>query len=432
MHSFSVAILAAAVFSFLLTPATAEDWMRFRGHNGSGVIPAGTFAETWDDETHVQWKTALPGPGASSPIVLGDRVYLTCYTGYGVDRENPGNPSDLQRHLLAVDRHSGDIVWTETVASTHDEDPYEGFITEHGYASSTPVTDGERIYVFFDKTGVVAFDLSGQQLWLTNVGTMSDPYKWGGGASAMLADDLLIVNAGNVGNAIVALRTSDGSEAWRIDDPEFTNCWGTPILVEGTRTELVMAVPGRILGLDPQTGEELWFADSPIDKTVCGSLVEADGVVYAMGGRAGDAIGVRCGGDGDVTDSHTVWVAKLRSGIDTPVLVDGKLFWVSGGRAYCADCETGKELYKERLSQQPASESGGRTPPSYASPIVIGDKILMISRTGNTSIVAAEAEFKKLGENRLEEDEGPFHGTPAYSDGDLFLRSDRFLYCIAK
>ncbi|MEM8678088.1 MAG: PQQ-binding-like beta-propeller repeat protein [Planctomycetota bacterium] len=421
--------LAALVVLFT-RPALADDWLRFRGANGSGVISDGAFAAQWDDETNIRWKTALPGPGASSPIVLGDRVYLTCYTGYGVDRENPGEPAALQRHLLAVDRNNGEIVWTATVPSAHDEDPYEGFITEHGYASSTPVTDGTQIYVFFDKTGVAAFDLDGKQVWLTNVGTLSDPYKWGGGASAMLAGDLLIVNAGNVGHAIVALRTSDGTEAWRIDDPEFTNCWGTPILFEGDRTELVMAVPGRILGLDPVTGEELWFAESPIDKTVCGSLVEEDGVVYAMGGRAGDAIGVRCGGDGDVTDSHVVWVAKLRSGIDTPVLANGRLYWASGGRAYCADCEDGQEIFKERLSDQPDTNEGGRTPPSYASPIVIGDKILMVSRSGNTHILAAEKEFKKLGENRLTEDEGPFHGTPAYSDGELFLRSDQFLYCI--
>ena len=408
-----------------------EDWLRFRGPNGSGISQSDKLPMTWSDSKNVAWRVALPGPGASSPIVLGNRVFITCYTGYGIDREDPGDVSALVRHLLCIDRSNGTMVWETSVPSAHDEDPYQGFITEHGYASSTPVTDGERVFVFFDKTGVVAFDMEGQQQWMTNLGTNSDPANWGGGASCILVDELLIVNAANVGNAIVALRKDDGSEVWRLDDPEMTNCWGTPIVVElEHRTELVLSVPGQILGIDPQTGEELWFAQSPIDRTVCASLVEADGTVYTMGGRAGDAIGMRCGGEGDVSDTHTTWVAKLRSGIDTPVLVDGKLFWVSGGRAYCADCETGAEIFKARLAESVGSTER-RLAPSYASPIVVGDKIVMLSRSGNAYIIAASRDFNKLQENQLDEDPGPFNGTPAYSDGQLFLRSNQYLYCIA-
>ena len=172
--------------------------------------------------------------------------------------------------------------------STHDEEPYEGFITEHGYASCTPVTDGNQIYVMFGKTGVVAFDMDGVKLWLTNVGTESDPFKWGNGGSCIEYQDLLIVNAANVGHAIVALNKTDGSEAWRYEDEKLTNCWSTPIVVSiDGHDEIVTCVPGKILAWDPTSGEELWFADSPIANTTCASVVEHEGAVFAMGGRSG-------------------------------------------------------------------------------------------------------------------------------------------------
>ncbi len=409
----------------------AEDWPRFRGPNGSGISDSNVVPMSWSDSENIKWKMELPGPGGSSPIVYGDKVFVTCYTGYGVDQDSPGNPSDLKRHLLCYHKADGNLLWQAEVASTHDEDPYEGFITEHGYASCTPVTDGERVYVMFGKTGVVAFDMDGKQLWLTNVGTGSDPYKWGNGGSCIDFQELLIVNAANVGNSIVALKKSDGSEVWKYQDEELTNCWSTPIIVSTNgREELVTCVPGKILSLDPNSGEELWFADSPIANTTCASVVQLDGVVFAMGGRGGDAIGVRCGGSGDVSDSHTVWREKLRSGIGTPVIMHGHLYWTSTGKAFCASCETGKAIYTERL---PADEkkSAGRPTGDYASAVAVGDKVLLTTRSGKTYILKATPSYENLAENEFSEDEGPFNGTPAVSDGELFIRSDKMLYCVS-
>jgi hypothetical protein len=207
-----------------------------------------------------------------------------------------------------------------------------------------------------------------------------------------------------------------------------TNCWSTPILVDVSgRTELVMSAPKKIFALDPNTGEELWFAESPID-IVCASLVEGQGVVYGMGGRTGGAIAIRCGGEGDVSESHTVWRAKLGAGIGTPVIVNGNLYWSSRGLAYCARCETGEEVFKERLS---TSSRAGHHAGDYASPVAVGDKIVMVNRTGTTFIIGAATTLEKLAENHLQQDPGPFNATPAVSDGELFLRSDKMLYCIA-
>ena len=164
---------------FLLSWATADaaDWTRFRGPNGSGVSEDGKTPLTWSDEKNLKWKTPLPGPGTSSPIVVGERVYVTCYSGYGVEGAT-GSERDLKRHLVCVDRATGKIIWSKSVAALP-EDPYRGFLADHGYASNTPASDGEQIFAFFGKTGVVAFDLEGNQLWQVNLGKESGPRRWG-------------------------------------------------------------------------------------------------------------------------------------------------------------------------------------------------------------------------------------------------------------
>ena len=421
------------VFVLLLSATcSAEDWTRFRGPNGSGVSTSETIPLEWNDDKNIKWKVDLAGPGSSSPIVFGDRVYLTCYTDYGVDKEEPGQASALVRHLFCFDRASGKEIWKASVAADADEDEYQGFITEHGFASSTPVTDGKHIYVLYGKTGVVAFDMDGNQMWKASVGTESDPYKWGGGASTVLVGDLLIVNAANVGRSFVALDKATGKEVWKYANEKLVNCWATPIMVSANgRDELVTCVPGKIVGLDPKTGEELWVADSPIANTTCASLVEHNGAVFAMGGRAGDAVGVRYGGEGDVTDSHTLWVKKLRSGIGTPVVVGGNMYWVSTGTAFCASCESGEYVYKQRLGEQ-ADEGRRRPAGSYASALAVGENVILLTRNGTSHIIKGTGEFNQVAENKLESDEGPFNATPAISDGDVFIRSNKSLYCISK
>ena len=156
---------------------------------------------SWSAEQNLLWSAALPGPGSSGPIVWNDRVFVTCYSGYGVDRENPGEPGNLKRHLLCLNRQDGSRIWEQTMPNTSPEDPYEGFITDHGYSSSTPATDGEHVFAFFGKDGLYAFDWNGKQIWQAQVGTESDTARWGGGSSPLLYEDLVIVNAGNEGSA---------------------------------------------------------------------------------------------------------------------------------------------------------------------------------------------------------------------------------------
>ena len=425
-------VLSCILTVALISSVEAEDWTRFRGDTGSGISKSAAPTK-WDASTNIKWKTELPGPGSSCPIVLNDRVYLTCYTGYGLDPKEPGEASQLKRHLLCFDRAGGKELWRATVNSENDEDPFKGFITHHGYASSTPVTDGKHIFVHFGKTGLFAFDMDGKQVWKQHVGTKSDPAKWGNGASAVLYKDMVILNAGNTGNAIIAFKKSDGSEVWRVDDKKFTNSWTTPIIVKvDDHDEMIINMPGKILSYDPNSGKEIWWAKSPIERTVCGSCVYHDGVVYAMGGREGRAIAVKVGGKGDVSESHTVWTAPLRSGINTPIVADGNLVWIATGRVFCADCKTGEYVFRDRLPTQGGAPAARGPSGDYASPVQVGDKILLTTKDGTVHVIESGKELKIVNENRFEGDSGRFNATPAISDGQIFIRSDNHLYCIAK
>ena len=246
------AIVLATMVLLSAAAGTRADWTRFRGPNGTGISPDDTPTPVkWSASQNLRWKLALPGAGASSPIIVGDRIYLTCYSGYGLDRENAGDQKNLKRHLLCIDRANGELIWNKTIDAVLPEDPYTGIgVPEHGYASHTPVSDGRNVYVFFGKTGVLAFDKQGNQLWQTSVGTESDPRSWGSASSPILYQDLLIVPATAESEALVALDKKTGKEVWRQEAAGFSMSWCTPVLVEvdENRSDLAIGVGREIWG----------------------------------------------------------------------------------------------------------------------------------------------------------------------------------------
>lgn len=412
--------------------ADASNWVRFRGPNGTGKAEGRPIPTKWSAAENLKWSVPLPGKGSSSPIVFGDRVYVTCYTGYGLDRREPGKKEALLKHLIAFDRNSGKEVWRATVKPSPAEDPFRGFIQEHGYASSTPTTDGERIYAFFGKSGLFAFDTEGNEVWRRSLGTMSDPAKWGGGSSPIVYGNMIVVNAGVVGNRFVAVHKKSGDIVWSIDDPSFTNCWSTPTVVSRNGgDEIVFHVPKRVIAVDPQTGKKNWDAESPLDDATCASIVESNGNVFLMGSRAGRGIGIRCGGSGDVSKTHTIWNKGIKSGICTPVVVDKNMYWTAHGIFFAADMDTGEYVYRERLPRL-GRATGGFANADYSSPVVLGDQILLFTRYGESYVIQAGQEFKVVGHNPgFEGDDSSFNGSPAIDDGEIFIRSDTKLYCIA-
>jgi len=398
----------------------AESWMQFRGPGGQGVSSEKTLPTTWSATQNVVWKTPLPGPGTSSPIFVGDKIYLTCYSGYNVPGQ-AGDMQDLARHLVCLNRASGKLLWKKDFKAKLPEQ--DRIRDDHGYASSTPVSDGKAIYCFFGKSGAYAFDLAGNQLWQADLGDGLS--GWGSAASPVLFENLVIVNASVESSKLFALNKSTGKEVWQID--EIKESWNTPVLAKSSagRTELLVAVMGQVLGLDPKTGSQLWSCETRIPWYMVPSTVVEDGVSYWIGGRSGAAFAVRLGGKGDVSDSHRVWTGTTNSNVPSPLVHEGHMYWASDnqGIVYCAEAASGKIVYQERLP---------RADQFYASPILADGKIYYLTRSGKTFVVAASPDFKLLATNDLRsgDERGMFNACPVAADGRLLIRSDNYLYCI--
>lgn len=401
--------------------SSAADWLQFRGPGGAGVAASAAPTE-WGTGDNVIWQTPLPGPGTSSPILVGDRIYLTCYSGYGLDPNRPGEMEQLTRHLVQLDRKTGEIQRTQRFQPQLPESAYAGGNdSRHGYSSSTPVSDGERLYLFFGKSGVFCTDLDGGEIWHANVGTKTR--GWGSSNSPVLYRNLLIVNASVESGRLIALDKLSGREVWSTGG--MRSSWSTPALVEleNGETELVVSVQKWVLGLDPATGEELWRCEG-IPTYVCPSVISEGGVAYITGGRGTQyTLAVRAGGRGDVTDTHLLWRVNKGSNVSSPVVVDGHVFVIRdrGGVAYCFDAETGRIQYEQRLP--------GQSGTFYASATAAGGNVYYTSQHDGTFVVAANPDFALVARNEFEED-ARSNASLVVDEGQLLLRNDQFLYCI--
>ena len=437
MYRLSPACLLITACVFVCTSTARADWTRFRGPNGSGISAEGASTPVrWGPSANVKWKAELPGAGVSCPIVVGDRVYVTCYSGYGLDRANPGDQKNLKRHLVCLDRRTGKQMWSKSVDAVLPEDPYTGAgVPAHGYASSTPVSDGENVYVFFGKTGALAFNKDGKQLWQTDVGQESDPRRWGSASSPILYKNLLIVPATAEREALIGLDTKTGKEIWRQEAAGFSQSWSTPILVEvdQSRTDLVIGVASEIWGINPQTGKLRWYCKTSKSNEFCSSLVAHGGVVYAVGGRGGGgSIAVRVGGKGDVTSSHILWTGRDSSRFSTPIFYKDRLYSFANDVATIIDAKTGERLARSRLEGGSGGSSERRMGGDYGSPVLADGKVYFVRQSGDMFVLRADDKLEQLAVNRLSSAEGEeFSATPAVSGGELFIRSNKRLYCVA-
>jgi hypothetical protein len=403
-----------------MQPHAASDWARFRGPDGMGVSDATGLPASWSLTENIVWKTAMPGPGASSPIIFGDHVYLTYYTGYFVPGEPTGSLEQLKRHLLAVRLTDGKILWSQTISAKL---PEESSIREHGYASSTPAADAEQVYVFLGKSGVFAFNHAGQQIWRADVGSKTS--GWGSAASPILYKDLVLINASVESESLVALDRRTGERKWQAEG--IRESWNTPIVItaESGRQELIIAIQGKVLAFDPDSGQLLWSCRTDISWYMVPSIVAADGVIYCLGGRSGvAALAVRADGNGDVTDSHRLWTSQNGSNVSSPVYHDWHLYWIheQRGIAFCAQASSGEIVYEQQL------QGAGQV---YASALLAEGRLYYLTRDGKMFVLAAKPQFEQLAINDLS-DHGVFNGSPAVAGNRLLLRSDKYLYCLGK
>ncbi len=425
------ATMWAVVLVFVFVGFTsASDWTGFRGAGARGVSDETGLVVKWSETENLKWKTPLPGPGSSSPIVLGDRVFVTCYSGYGVDPKQPGDMSKLERHLLCIRATDGKVLWDKIVPAVLPEDPFKGRFQEHGYASHTPVTDGQRVYVFFGKSGVLAFDLDGRRLWQTSVGTGSDKMKWGSAASPTLYDNMVFVNAWDESKTLYALDKKTGNEIWKKDISDTGLTYSVPVLADqgDGRVALVITLSGQVRALQPDTGRQVWFARTKIAECMIPSPVIVDGVAYIHGGgpRSSGSLAVRMGGEGDVTETHIAWSSKEVSSPPSPVIVDGRMYWADGsGNVCCVNPKTGEVTYSEKL---PVT---GRFA-VYASTVAADGRLYVTTRKSGVFVLAAADKFEIIAHNKFASDDTDFNGTPAIANKRMFIRSNRFLYCLEK
>jgi outer membrane protein assembly factor BamB len=344
---------------------------------------------------------------------VGEKVFLSSYS-------SSGSQSSLKRHVLCFQAGNGKPIWEKPIPSKLPEQ--ENIREGHGYASSTLVADNERVYAFFGKTGVFAFDHAGKQLWWADVG--SNINGWGSAASPILYRDLVIVNASVESNALVALDRKTGKERWRAEG--ITESWATPILVPlpGGKVELVVPIFGKLLGFDPATGQALWNCATDIPSYMAPSPVAQDGIVYCIGGRTNGSLAVRAGGRGNVTNSHRLWTSKKGGNVSSPIYHAGYVYWAHDNResVLCVEAKTGHLVYEQPIS---------RGDQFYAAGLLADDKLYYTNRVGRTYVVAVGPRYRLLATNDLS-DGGQFNASPAVAGGRLFLRSDKFLYCLGK
>ena len=403
------------VLSVLSGSSHAADWAGFRGPGSRGISDDASIPAEWNDTENLKWKIKLPGKGYSSPIVVADRVFVTCYSG------GEGDLSELQRQLLCLDRGTGAQLWSKVVPSEGGERAIPRFAGTPGYASNTPVSDGERIYVLFGNTGLFAFDMTGKQVWKGDVGG-EGAATFGSASSPILHGDNVIISAGCESESIRALNRKTGAEVWKTEASSLSSSYSTPVVVSSPQgaDELLVSVAQEIWSLNPASGKLKWYAATRVDRSACPVLVAEDGVVYAIGGRSGGRTAVRLGGQDDVTDSHVLWSRPGGAYVPSPVLHKGHLYWVTDrGVVNCVDIRTGDQAGQKRLGGQ-----------YYASITLIGQRLYAVSRFGGTFILDATPELTQIAHNTLT-DESDFSASPAVSDGQLFIRSDAGLYCIS-
>ena len=396
------------------------DWANFRGPTSMGLSQATGLPTQWSSQKGIVWKTELPGAGASSPIVFGDRVYLTSYTGYFVPGDDSGSLDQLKRHLLSIDLKSGKLLWDRSMAA---QLPEEEKIRDHGYAANSVAVDARRVYAFFGKTGVFAFDHSGQQLWKADVG--SKTHGWGTSASPVLYKDLVFINASVESESLFALNRDTGKVVWQADG--IREAWNTPVVVksEAGREELVVATQGKVLAFSPADGELLWSCNTDIGWYMVPCVIAHEGIVYCLGGRSGTAsLAVRAGGSGDVTKTHRLWTSVKGSNVSSPVYQEGYLYWAHESReiAYCLNAKSGEVVYEKRLN---------RAGQFYSSALLADGNLYYVSREGKTFVLAAKPEYDEIAVNDLN-DGGVFNASPAVAGDRLLIRSDRYLYCLGK
>ncbi len=439
--------LAALALTWTLTapaPETAADdarldpndqWAQWRGPLATGVAPNADPPIVWSEEKNVRWKVELPGKGHSTPVIWGDRIFLTTAFPHGERLQAPerhdhgahDNIAPSQRYkfvVLAINRKDGSILWQTTV---RDEQPHEATHATGSWASNSAVTDGKRVYASFGSRGIYSLDMDGKVVWQVDPGDMRTRHEHGEGSSPALHGETVVVNWDHQGESfVVAFDKHTGKERWKVARDEITS-WSTPLIVEHAgRPQVIISATQRVRAYDLATRTDLWQA-AGLSRNVLASPVAAAGVVYVGNSYDGQAMfAVRlAAAKGDITGSDAIVWKNNRDApyVPSPMLYDDLLCYLrhSQGILTCLEAKTGQaRLGPIRLE---------KIYNVFASPVGAADRLYVTSREGATAVIQLGAQFEMLTVNKLDDS---FSASPAIVGEAMVLRGERSLYYLVR
>jgi len=436
----AIVIALLASLALLTTTAGAANWPQWRGPGGLGISGEKNLPVEWSATKNIRWKVPIAGRGHSSPVVWGNRIFLTTAIEGDVvpgakaakhmngDKEflHPDSVGADRKHafkVIAVNADNGKVLW-ERIA--FDGTPYDNRHRKSSYAASTPATDGKMVYAFFGTEGLYAYDMNGKLAWKADLGKLGT-VGMGTGTSPILHENLIILQCdedNGEASFIVALDKKTGKEIWRVPR-KVQISWATPIVIStAKRTELITVGTESIIAYDPATGKELWRHKGVESNAIPSPVANHEMVFLSAGFPAKVAMAIRLGASGDLTESsNVVWkYAKGTAYVPSPILYEDYLYLTTDrGILTCLDARTGQVKYE-----------GGRIPiPATftASPVAFDGKILMTSEDGDTFIVKAGPKHEILGTNSVGE---PVYASPAIAGQRIVIRGEKNLYSIGK
>ncbi len=422
MHSW---LIPGLVLPLACIAVHAGPWPAWRGPNQDGTTPETGFPTTWSPTNHVKWRVDLPGPGNSTPVVWSNSVFVT-----------QSIPQPPTRAVLAIDRNTGKTLWQtgalwDEPETTHEDNPY---------CAASAVTDGERVIAYFGSAGIYAMDFTGRILWRReDLGPQK--HEWGYSGSPVLhGDHVYLYHGPGPGSRLYALSKQSGKVTWQVALPEpvptertdgfkgrlpgTIGNFGTPLIATvAGRTQVILGHPESLRSFHAGTGEELWRARG-LNPLVYTTPLRVGDRIIALGGFFGSSIAVKADGSGDVTASHRLWFDERskKNRLGSPV-VRGDHFYVLNMEGFleCLELGTGRQVWEERLNGPGANDA------SWSSLTLSGDLLYALNKSGDGFVIKASPKFEVVSTNTVAE---PMNASPAMSDGDIFIRTWKGLWCL--
>lgn len=414
-----------------------HNWHQWRGPQADGIARDSNPPISWASDRNVKWKVAIDGAGSSTPIVWGDRLFLlTCVDTGKVDASLP-KPADQPKRpfgikfpntvhdfqVICLNRRTGDEIWRRSAVK---KIPHEGHHGDNNFASASPTTDGKRLYVWFGMAGMFCYDLDGQLLWKRDFENVSVRKSFAEASSPVIHRDRLIINRDHEGQSYIAvLDAGTGKDVWRKDRDE-PSTWATPLVLEHAgRVQLITNGSNRVRSYDLKDGSIIWECGGQVHNVTPSPVTDGEHVFCMSGYQGSSAMAIPLNSRGDITGTDRItWSLKRGTPyVPSPLLYDGLLYFNQSNNAIlsCVAAESGATVI-ERTRMPGISRV-------YASPVAAAGRIYYVGRSGSTLVFERGRDFKVLATNDLNE---PVDAAPAIVGDEIFLRSNRHLFCIAK